>query len=230
MGSFTGENGGMEGMYMGAEGPPLPYDAANEDGAIGGNPGVNKYLVGSPIPPEPNERGWKDVIIAFPDQVTTYIVRFAPTDKPLSEKKSSLKYAFDPSVGPGYVWHCHIVEHEDNDMMRPMDVQPNPCRLGVKSSEFMAENLVPKDGFSLEQNTPNPFTGQTEIRFNLSEQCPVQLILYNSQGTSIKNLLDANAPAGPHTVVFDAGNLDAGIYFYRLIAGSLVETKKMIID
>ncbi|HET6557822.1 MAG TPA: multicopper oxidase domain-containing protein [Prolixibacteraceae bacterium] len=230
MDSFTGENGGMEGMYMGAEGPPRAYDEPNRDGAVGGNPGVNKYLIGSPVPPEANERGWKDVIIAYPDQVTTYIVRFAPTDMPLSENKSSLKYTFDPSVGPGYVWHCHIVEHEDNDMMRPMDVQPNPSRLNVKSGEMIAENLVPKEGFSLQQNTPNPFTGQTEISFQLSEECPVQLILYNSQGSAIKNLLNATAPAGSHKVVFDADNLSSGIYFYRLKAGSFVETKKMIID
>ena len=54
------------------------------------------------------------------------MVRFAPTDMPLTTSKSSLRYPFDPSVGPGYVWHCHIVEHEDNDMMRPLNVLPNP--------------------------------------------------------------------------------------------------------
>jgi hypothetical protein len=29
-------------------------------------------------------------------------------------------FPFDPTAGPGYVWHCHILDHEDNDMMRPM--------------------------------------------------------------------------------------------------------------
>ena len=29
------------------------------------------------------------------------------------------KFAFNPTYGPGYVWHCHIIDHEDNEMMRP---------------------------------------------------------------------------------------------------------------
>jgi hypothetical protein len=33
-------------------------------------------------------------------------------------------YPFDPSGGLGYVWHCHILEHEDNEMMRPFAVVP----------------------------------------------------------------------------------------------------------
>jgi FtsP/CotA-like multicopper oxidase with cupredoxin domain len=33
-------------------------------------------------------------------------------------------YPFDPTQGPGYVWHCHILEHEDNEMMRPYLVSP----------------------------------------------------------------------------------------------------------
>jgi len=133
MNSFTGVNGGMPGMYMGAEGPPFDYNTINSDGAIGGNLAITPYLDGPVIPAEPNERGWKDVIIAYPDQIMTYMVRFAPTDLPLNKPKSKQVFGFDPSVGPGYVWHCHIVEHEDNDMMRPMDVQPNPVRTTLKN-------------------------------------------------------------------------------------------------
>lgn len=229
MASFSGVNGGMGGMYMGAEGPPFDYNIANSDGAIGGNPGVNKYLLGTPLPAEPNERGWKDVIIAYPNQVTTYIVRFAPTDKPLSTPKTSLLYGFDPSQGPGYVWHCHIVEHEDNDMMRPLEVLPNPVRL-IKSGQMIAENNMGNEGFSLAQNRPNPFTQQTEINFMLPNEGPVQLILYDIQGKAVKTLLDGSIPAGKHRVILEAENLTPGIYFYRLTCGSQTETKKLIID
>jgi branched-subunit amino acid aminotransferase/4-amino-4-deoxychorismate lyase len=57
----------------------------------------------------------KDVIRANPDQVTQIRVRF--------KKQDGLPYEFDPSEGPGYVWHCHIIDHEDNEMMRPMLVK-----------------------------------------------------------------------------------------------------------
>jgi spore coat protein A, manganese oxidase len=64
--------------------------------------GQLKYR-GPAIPPEPNEAGWKDTVRADPGMVTRIIARFEGF--------------------PGrYVWHCHVLEHEDNEMMRPYDV------------------------------------------------------------------------------------------------------------
>jgi spore coat protein A, manganese oxidase len=60
-------------------------------------------FTGPPVPPDANEMGWKDTVRAEPGMVTRIIVRF------------------DGYVGR-YVWHCHILEHEDNEMMRPFDV------------------------------------------------------------------------------------------------------------
>jgi spore coat protein A, manganese oxidase len=60
-----------------------------------------------PIPPEPSEAGWKDTVRAEPGMVTRIIIRF--------------------DGYPGrYVWHCHILEHEDNEMMRPYQVRSHP--------------------------------------------------------------------------------------------------------
>jgi len=59
--------------------------------------------IGQPVPPAPNEAGWKDTVQVHPGMVTRIIARFEGY--------------------PGrYVWHCHILEHEDNEMMRPYDV------------------------------------------------------------------------------------------------------------
>jgi FtsP/CotA-like multicopper oxidase with cupredoxin domain len=71
------------------------------------------YLKGSPRGPDPQEQGWKDTIQMNPGEVTIIRVRYAPND-------GSLAYPFDATVGPGYVWHCHILDHEDNEMMRPI--------------------------------------------------------------------------------------------------------------
>jgi spore coat protein A, manganese oxidase len=57
-----------------------------------------------PIPPEPWETGWKDTVIAYPEQVTRVRMRFDHAGQ--------------------FVWHCHIVEHEDNEMMRPYRIGP----------------------------------------------------------------------------------------------------------
>ena len=70
------------------------------------------------MPPEAWESGWKDTAFVPPGFVTRYVVRWAPTDQPVAAPPALLAYPFDPSVGPGYVWHCHIIDHEDNEMMR----------------------------------------------------------------------------------------------------------------
>jgi spore coat protein A, manganese oxidase len=84
---------------------------------------IDKYLQGQPMPPNPNEHGWEDTVIAYPGMVTTIVVRFAPltapTTGPGAPHPGVNLYPFDPTVGPGYVWHCHILDHEDNEMMRP---------------------------------------------------------------------------------------------------------------
>jgi spore coat protein A, manganese oxidase len=66
------------------------------------------YLLGPEVAPEPKEKGWKDTVGANPNQVTRIRQRF---DLPA-----------DASVPQKYVYHCHILEHEDNDMMRPFEV------------------------------------------------------------------------------------------------------------
>jgi spore coat protein A len=115
------------GTYIPAYGPPLNYNTGNPR-ALGGNPDITPYLQGPTRPPEPNEAGWKDTAIMHPGQVTRIAVRYAPTDTPINGP--NLNYPFDPDAkanpgdpdGHGYVWHCHIIDHEDNEMMRPYKV------------------------------------------------------------------------------------------------------------
>jgi spore coat protein A, manganese oxidase len=53
-------------------------------------------------------------------------VRWAPTDLPANTLRANAFHPFDPNAGGhGYVWHCHIIDHEDNEMMRPDSVMPN---------------------------------------------------------------------------------------------------------
>ncbi len=108
------------GVFKGGYGPPFLYTKPNKDGAIGGNPGVKDFLSGTIIPPDANEAGWKDTVKAEFGQVTRVVARWAPQDVPVKAVKPGQNlYPFDPTVGPGYVWHCHMIDHEDNEMMRP---------------------------------------------------------------------------------------------------------------
>ena len=113
------------GKYLADYGPPLDYNKSNAAGAIGGNPDITPFLQDTPEPPQPWEVGWKDTFKMLPGQVTRIIARWAPQDLTANAVGAGRnKYPFDPTSGPGYVWHCHIVDHEDNEMMRPYKVQP----------------------------------------------------------------------------------------------------------
>lgn len=75
---------------------------------------IDQYADGPPTPPPENEAGWKNVFKMQPLYVTTILVRFSLTD--------SQPFPFDPSADPGYAYHCHILDHEDNTMMRPYKI------------------------------------------------------------------------------------------------------------
>jgi spore coat protein A len=124
------------GVFVPAFGPPANYftglaaNGTQVTSFLGGNPDVTPFLQGKATPADPNEQGWKDTAIMYPGQVTRIAVRFAPTD---TAPGTTAYYPFVPNppntnavggVVPNYnfVWHCHIVDHEDNEMMRPYQV------------------------------------------------------------------------------------------------------------
>jgi len=83
--------------------------------------------------------------------------------------------------------------------------------------------------FQLYQNYPNPFNPNTTIKYQIPELSLVTVRVYNVLGNKIATLLNEEKPAGNYEVEFYANGLPSGIYFYKLIAGSFVETKKMLL-
>jgi spore coat protein A len=94
-----------------------PYDAAAYKAALdqarasnpdAANPDPSPYYTGSAALPDANERGWKDTVRANPGQVTRLRAKWTfPTGVQAPQR---------------YVFHCHILEHEDNSMMRPLEI------------------------------------------------------------------------------------------------------------
>ncbi len=84
-------------------------------------------------------------------------------------------------------------------------------------------------GFVLHQNYPNPFNPSTKIRYQIGEQEFTSLKVYDVLGNVVANLVNEEKPAGEYEVDFNVVDLSTGIYFYKLQAGSFVETKKMIL-
>ncbi len=114
------------GVLIPGYGPPLDYFTGNPR-ALGGNP--DPVLKNGVAPPFAYEAGWKDTAIMNSGEVTRIAVRIAPQDTPIGTTGS---FSFIPNAPadngqPGYyVWHCHITDHEDNEMMRPDMFVPNP--------------------------------------------------------------------------------------------------------
>ncbi len=75
--------------------------------------------------------------------------------------------------------------------------------------------------------SPNPFNAITTITYQLPEAGNVNLSVYNLSGQRIATLVDGVKSAGEHTITWDASEYSSGIYFYRLVAGDEVFTKRM---
>jgi spore coat protein A len=162
---------------------------------------TNIKLKGKATKPGLYESGWKDTGIMYPGEATSVIAKF----ERLGE----------------YVWHCHILSHEDHEMMRRFEVVP---ALNKETTDIA---LLTE--FRLEQNYPNPFNPSTNINFYVPENSFIKLKIFNSIGEELVTLINQEIPQGKHRVEFNASNLPSGIYFYRLQAESFTETKKMIL-
>jgi hypothetical protein len=83
--------------------------------------------------------------------------------------------------------------------------------------------------FSLSQNFPNPFNPNTTIKFNVSKAGFVKVVVYNSLGREVEQLVSSNLTAGKYEVNWNAANQTSGVYFYKMISENFSEVKKMML-
>ncbi|MBK6536818.1 MAG: T9SS type A sorting domain-containing protein [Ignavibacteria bacterium] len=79
------------------------------------------------------------------------------------------------------------------------------------------------------QNYPNPFNPSTKISFDLPVEGNVTLKVFNTSGKEVAVLVNETRSAGYYSVNFNASNLSSGVYYYRLEAAGITETKRMIL-
>jgi hypothetical protein len=83
--------------------------------------------------------------------------------------------------------------------------------------------------FTLKQNFPNPFNPSTDISFDLLLSSFVSLKIFDITGREVATLISEKLSLGNHTRQWSANGLSSGVYFYRLQAGSYIETKKLVL-
>ncbi|UCH83388.1 MAG: multicopper oxidase domain-containing protein, partial [Candidatus Latescibacterota bacterium] len=173
----------------------------------------NVVLGGDARDPEDNEMGWKDTAVMLPGEVTRVIAKF---DRP-----------------GRYVWHCHILSHEDHEMMRPFYVGQMVAEKGGDQGIEGVSAGQNGGSYELLQNTPNPFNPTTSIGFRLAAAGAVELKIYNVRGQEVRTLASKSFPAGAHKVEWDGKNnlgqsVPSGVYFYQLRSGEFSQMKKMV--
>jgi hypothetical protein len=166
--------------------------------------GDSAVATGPPVPPEPWEAGWKDTAPVHPDQAMRVIARF------------------DDYTGK-YPYHCHILEHEENEMMRQFEVVP-PA-VGVEAADAVTS-------FALAPGRPNPFDQETSIAFELPQKTRVSIKVYDVRGRLVRTLVDEVQPEGKHQLAWDGKDsggkqTPAGIYFVRLSSDSFTAARKI---
>jgi hypothetical protein len=87
--------------------------------------------------------------------------------------------------------------------------------------------LIPAE-FALHQNYPNPFNPTTTISFSLPIAADYTLTIYNVSGQQVEQFVGSHE-AGVVEIAWEAGDLASGVYFYKLVAGSFSDTKKMVL-
>lgn len=107
--------------------------------------------------------------------------------------------------------------------MRYLKVQ-NPLATSIDDN---GNNLPER--FALNQNYPNPFNAKTSISFDLKFDSPVTLEIFDITGARVATLVDERLAAGSHSVVWDAGDVASGTYFYKLTCGDATETMKAVL-
>ncbi len=103
------------------------------------------------------------------------------------------------------------------------EMPPAPPHPGASTPE-----QKPRE-FRLDQNSPNPFNPSTSISYTLPVHSLVNLRIYDLLGRVISTLVNTIEEPGEHIVRWDAGGVPSGIYFYRLVAGDITLTRKMIV-
>lgn len=144
-------------------------------------------LVGNPIAPLPEERGWKDTQISYPGEVLRIKVKF--------------------DIPGLFLWHCHILSHEDHEMMRPIYVGNMPS--AMRATKSLAGNLIAY---------PNPVSETTTIRFTMNRDEIAAVRVFDTMGKLITTLHEGTVAEGLNEFTWNVREqgVMSGIYFVVL--------------
>lgn len=166
----------------------------------------NIRLIGLPKGPGAEEKGWKDTYVVLPGEVTRVIATF---DRP-----------------GHYAWHCHILSHEDHEMMRPLVVENGEADMHkaavVKATAALEEELQLR-------TAPNPFNRTLNIQLNLPKDAQLAINIYDAKGAMLKQLASGKYSAGAQQFQLDGSSWAGGTYYLEVIVANRQLLRKLVL-
>lgn len=164
---------------------------------------LNVKHLGRLQPPSASEQGWKDTWVMYPGEVTRVIATFDLPGK--------------------YVWHCHILSHEDHEMMRPFlvaEMDPPITQVQVPFREQQIEAIV----------WPNPASNNFSIRYTVTVPGAVSVRVYSAKGDLMKQIKMNHAFTGAQQLNINTQHWTSGTYYCRIEMNNEVITIEIVIQ
>lgn len=135
---------------------------------------------------------------------------------------------------------CYLVDERlknaiklssDSEIKIGANVKNNNYRLLIGTQQFIDANKASQapTAFALYQNYPNPFNPTTIIRYSIPKLSSVSIKLFDLIGNEVMTLLNEEKSPGNYELELDASGIASGVYVYKLQAGSIIQSKKMIL-
>mgnify|MGYP003575611073 CR=1 FL=1 len=167
----------------------------------------NVRLIGAPKQPGAEEKGWKDTYVMLPGEVTRVIATF--------DREGH------------YVWHCHILSHEDHEMMRPLIVGSGHSAMA--STKIVTATAQLEQQLQLRAN-PNPFNNQLHVQLNLAKESQLAITIYDAKGARLQQVTNSKYGAGRQQFNIDGSSWTGGTYYLEVIVNNQQILRKLVLQ
>jgi len=205
--SFLGYSVGNNGLiYRYLDTTYVPVELISFAGKIGNNVVILEWITASEL----NNYGF-EVLRSF-DENNWERIGFIPGKGTTTEKSY---YTFEDQLErPIQFYRLKQIDYNGN--------------WNYSNSIKITSDNIPKE-YNLYQNYPNPFNPSTILKYSIVKKGEVKLTIYDILGREVSVLVNEVKDPGYYEVNFNASNLASGVYFYRLVAGNFVSTRKMLL-
>lgn len=179
------------------------------------------------------ERGWVGAVMQTISPGRARISDYT-TSVPLHSGSGTLvsidaQGVFSPGESHGSFRRSELQFEPGSVVLNGGDIRASMLDGSLYVTDDCLEPLAGASGASLEQNWPNPFSGETTIPFSNPDKNHIRLVVYDKMGRIVRVLVDGLLPKGTFSLPFTAAGVEPGVYFYRLESGTHMDVKKMIV-